>query len=385
VLEIVSVRDFRPGERPTVVFRVSDRAGPITSLASPAKAYDDTATPSPVPRKLASLAITFGGPAAPDFALRAEGPTVLAPVTETVPLALAADANGDFSYTFTRPVPADATGAWIVGIEAQRPNAYAPAPPHYDTVTKTFRWPYTGETVVEAADNAVAWVDASTGTIREGPSPRRAIVDLAKCNRCHGRLIFHGNRRTDIDLCAACHTPERTDWEMRPKDAGHAVELSRTYDGVEERSIHLKVLVHRIHTGGRFGMAELSAIRPFVVYGYGQNARFRDRGGYPQDLADCRVCHLEGTWNVEAIPAGAAPTVANESASVRHHDTELHAPDEATLAPISAACLGCHANGHAVFHTARYGAASGKETCSSCHGAKGSYAVEKLHGIPLTE
>ena len=140
-------------------------------------------------------------------------------------------------------------------------------------------------------------------------------------------------------------------------------------------------------------MAELSALDPFIMYGHTSNwttspdgnPRFRDRGESPHDLKDCRVCHLDGTWNIESIPAGAAPTVANETASVRHHDTETHEPDEAKLYPIAAACLGCHANGHAVFHTARYGAATGKETCGSCHGTKGSYAVEKLHGLPVTE
>ncbi len=50
------------------------------------------------------------------------------------------------------------------------------------------------------------------------------------------------------------------------------------------------------------------------------------------------------------------------------------------MPPIQAACLGCHATGHAIFHTAEH-VVSGEEQCLSCHGAGGAYAVAKVHHL----
>jgi OmcA/MtrC family decaheme c-type cytochrome len=389
-LRILSIEGCRPGERPTVVFTVADRNGPITPLRT-TELEPAGPSASPVARGLSSLALVLAGPAEPDFVTRADGATLLAPLREVlVPTppagaVLVDEGAGQYRYTFAGTVPAGASGKWLVVAEGRRASAAAPTRPYYDVAGDAFVWPYTGEAITEAAENALAWADLGTGALHVGPSPRRTIVAQEKCNRCHLRLTFHGGQRIDVLYCAACHTPERTDWEMRPKDASHVVELWRTYDNIEERSVHLKVLIHRLHTGGRSGMAELSALDPFVMYGYGQNPKFRDRGEYPNDLTDCRICHVGRTYNIDAIPAGAAPTVANETASVRHHHTETHEAGEQTTYPIAAACRGCHANGHAVVHTTRYGAASGKEQCGSCHGPKGTYAVEKVHGLPLTE
>ena len=109
------------------------------------------------------------------------------------------------------------------------------------------------------------------------------------------------------------------------------MSLAATWDGLEERSIHLKVMIHRIHTGGRAGAASLDGIAPHVIYGYGGNALFFDEGLFPNDLRNCTVCHVGKTYVVEAVPGNAPPTIANETATVRHAaSSALHASGEAS-------------------------------------------------------
>jgi OmcA/MtrC family decaheme c-type cytochrome len=377
VVQIVSVTNLRPGLAPTVTFTVSDRNGQLLDLDSPVPAYDAT---SPVPRALTRLSISLAGPASPDF--RSLG-TATMPISEAVPLDIAST-EGQFSYTFpeTKKIPGGMDGTWLVVIEARRSTATKV----YDTAASRFTWPYTGETVTETADNAVAWVDTATGGLGGAPTLRRRIVDLEKCNACHLRLQFHG-ARNQLEWCIGCHASDKTDWTRRTaltaisRDLEGNTKLSATYDGIEERSVHLKVLVHRLHTGGRSGTAELSALDPFVIYGY-SGATFHDAGEFPHFLARCTVCHLEGTYRIESVPTDAAPTIANETATIRHAATTAHGADEQPTPPITAACTSCHATAYALSHAARQ-TGNGKEACLSCHGKNGAQSVDKVHDLPL--
>jgi OmcA/MtrC family decaheme c-type cytochrome len=392
VVEIVSVTNLKPGLAPTIVFKVSDRNGPIRDLVNPSPPTDGNVPASNVPRALSRLMIALAGPAAPD--LRTFGTTTL-PLSEyvvgdssnpTKPVPTS-DAEGRFSYTFpdTKKIPAGTDGTWLVVIEARRSNQPAGGiAPFWDDASKRLVWPYTGETISETADNAIAWVDTATGTLGSGaPVPRRLIVDLEKCNACHLRLALHGGGKNRIEYCLACHAPDKTDWGSRPKDlAGNTnlaanIVLAATYDNVEERSLHLKQFIHRIHTGGRVGAAQLAT--PLVYY---RGPKFRDMGEFPGDLQQCTFCHLDGTYRIESVPADAAPTIANETGTIRHQATNAHAPDEPTTAPISAACGSCHGTAPTAFHMARY-TSDGKEGCLSCHGVKGAQSVDKVHALPI--
>jgi OmcA/MtrC family decaheme c-type cytochrome len=389
VVEIVSVTNLKPGLAPTIVFKVSDRNGPIRDLTAPYPSNDLAVPASNVPRALSRLTISLAGPAAPD--IRNLGTAAL-PLSESLIGNLTrppptSDDEGRFSFTFpeTKPIPSGMDGTWIVAIEARRSNQPSGGTaPFWDATAKRLVWPYTGESVTETADNAIAWVDTATGELSGGvPSPRRKIVDLEKCNACHLRLTFHGGRN-QIEWCVACHAPDKTDWSRRvaiAKDLAGNVNISGTYDGIEERSIHLKVLVHRLHTGGRSGPAELSAITPFVIYGY-SGPSFHDDGEFPGDLQSCTLCHLDGTYRIESVPADAAPTIANETATIRHLATTAHGPDETTTAPISAACGSCHDTAPTAFHIARY-TSDDKEGCVSCHGVTGAQSVDKVHALPI--
>jgi OmcA/MtrC family decaheme c-type cytochrome len=418
VLEIVSVASVLPdgsvveglraGGQPRVRFKVTDRAGTVTPLNTTVPAADEN---HPIPRALTSLSITVGGPTT-DYIQGLSGvpPAAFSPFTESlcrtsttacIPVALAADAAGVFEYTFTNDVPPTASGTWAVAMEGRRsiaPQRYNPAvaatataPAVPASLSWPLVWPYTGETVSEVADNPIAYFDLAGGVAL----PRREVVSRDACNRCHLRLSFHGGR-VNPQFCVMCHTFDRTEWGRRPKDPSGNVNLATVYtwtapfnstsygtnDNVEERTLHFKPYIHRIHTGGRSGPAELSALAPFLVYtGSGSTgAKFRDEMLFPGDLADCMRCHRSGTYRPEAVPATAQPTLANETATILHAATSAHTAAEPRTPPIQASCNSCHGTEYARFHAERYTSA-GKEQCVSCHGVDAAHDAAKVHGV----
>jgi OmcA/MtrC family decaheme c-type cytochrome len=383
-LEIVQVTNLVPGGQPAVRFRVKDEAGALgPELDAPVPAVDpDPVASSFVPRMLTSFSIKISGPTAPDYT---SGATSWDPISSGTasgnpdPFALTTVSGSagwaEYVYTFASTIPAAASGTWTVGMETRRRAKVG----HYDKATDTFRWPYTGETVTESPDNPLAYVDTATGTWPpDGPAPRRKIVAEEKCLVCHRRFELHGTNRHRVEYCLLCHTPQATDWAQRPKLSGN-VNLAATFDGIEERSIHLKMLVHRIHTGGRTGAASLQGIEPFVVYGYGGTPFFFDEGGFPNDLRNCTVCHEGKSYLAEAVPSDAPPTLANETATVRHASSKAHVTGELSRPPIQAACTGCHATGATFAHVAAK-TVGGVETCTQCH-SKGALSVEVVHGM----
>lgn len=382
---IVAVEDLAPGKRPRIRFRVSDRDGALDDLDAPTPPAAPVLPVSPVPRGLTSVSVVLAGPAAPDLRNVPASPPITdlgttadaMPVSESVPLTLAAS-GGEFTHVMTYTVPAGASGTWLVTLQASR--AITPsgvAAPFYDGNANRFAWPYTGERYSEVAETAFAWVRVGGGA----PAPRRAIVELSRCNACHLRLTGHGSR-TVVESCPMCHTPDRTDWRARNRDpVTRKVQVAglATYDGLEERSTHFKTMIHRLHTGSGEGSASLSGLPPYVVYG----PRFYDEARFPSDLARCTSCHAGTSYRVEEVPPDALPTVANETATVRHAGDQVHTTCAATP-PITAACLGCHGNAYAQAHVGRYQTLAG-EACASCHGAGAAYAVEKTHGFAAEE
>jgi OmcA/MtrC family decaheme c-type cytochrome len=380
VAEIAAVGQLQPGLHPRVIFTLSDRDGTLNSLASPTPS---TSATSPVPRALARVAITVSGPTAPDYLTGNLASTTAAPITEVVPLTIVPNASGQFTYTFTSAIPASATGTWAVAIEARRAFA-ASGTGFYDPATDRFPWPYTGETIYETADNPIAYVDTSVGSSWGGsPIPRREVVSRDLCDNCHLELAAHGELRHKIEYCVMCHTPDATDWGRRPKATSGNTDLSATYDGIEERSVRFKVLIGRIHTGGRTGAAELGLAPPFAVYGYpgGSSAvYFFDDVRFPNDLENCALCHVGASYTLESIPAGSQPTVANETPTIQHQATPAHGATETRTPPFQAACRSCHDTGAAQLHAQGHTTSAG-EQCTRCHGVKGSMSVKTAHGL----
>jgi OmcA/MtrC family decaheme c-type cytochrome len=391
-IEIVGVTGMRPGQTPAVHFRVKDRAGPLgPELDAPVPEYEPDAatTASRVPRALGppsgTFSIQIAGPTIPDYAagVATWDPIVSGTAAGNPDPYLLTTVTGssewaEYVYTFTSTIPAAASGTWAVAIEGRRRKKLG----HYDKATYTFVWPYTGESVTESPDNPIVYVDTATGswTADAVGAPRRRVVSEEKCLRCHGRFELHGGQRHQVEYCLVCHNPNATDWSRRPKQASGAVDLAKTWDGLEERSIHFKVMVHRIHTGGREGAASLASLEPHVIYGYG-GPLFFDEGLFPNDLRNCTLCHEGKSYLVEAVPEGAPGTIANETPTIRHSAAGTHASGEPRTPPVQAACTGCHATGATLEHVAAK-TSGGVETCANCH-AKGALSVEVAHGLAL--
>lgn len=405
--EIVSVQDMKPGLAPTITFRLRDRIGDVSPLNTTAT-EPPSPTSSPVPRGLR-----------PTFLLA--GPTtdylngnVSLRVSPPVDLAGTGTAPATFTFTAGTALPATASGIWAIGMEGRRSTT----PTLYDAGTDTFAWPFTGEGVTEWLSNDVKFVDLATGALTSSTgAARRTVTDPARCEACHLELSLHGGNRHDVPHCLLCHTPDATDWDKRPRDTrtvadggvvGTGMVLLHdpvdpaastkswgfaTLDGIEERSIHMKTMVHRIHVGEREGAASLEGIRPFVIYGYRSiatakpNPYFFDDVRFPGELANCELCHLPDAWTIEAIPATAQPTTANERGTIAHTGTSAapataaHKSTEPKQLPVTATCLSCHTSGAAVDHAASK-TSGGVEACGDCHGEGGAESVRKHHAVP---
>jgi len=198
---------------------------------------------------------------------------------------------------------------------------------------------------------------------------RRAVVDIANCNRCHVSLSLHGTLRNQTEYCVICHNPSMTDFPTRPQAVDPA---QRT---MPNQGIAFDLMVHRIHTGEKLQAMN----REYTIVGFGGSINDFTDVRYPAmsptgatgDTRNCNMCHNTGTaYN---LPIGKNAVVDPQGPMN---------PDKA----ISAACTGCHAvmptASHAMANTSALG-----ESCQACHaaGAVGlnsvglDYAVDKVH------
>jgi OmcA/MtrC family decaheme c-type cytochrome len=112
---------------------------------------------------------------------------------------------------------------------------------------------------------------------------RRAIVDDAKCNKCHQELgaftteAFHGGQRNDGSTCAWCHNPNRT-------SSGWSAD-STSY-------------VHMIHAGNK-------REAPFTWHASAVGESFADVK-FPGVLKNCEGCHIRGAYDFSASASQSA-------------------------------------------------------------------------------
>ena len=102
-------------------------------------------------------------------------------------------------------------------------------------------------------------------------TPRRTIVDTAKCLNCHtGSLYQHGGNRIDnVDLCVVCHNPASSDGNNRQL---FGVTAATAYDGKPGETYDMRNLVHALHAGGETDM-------PIVIYPDPRHLLLREPGG----------------------------------------------------------------------------------------------------------
>ncbi len=116
-----------------------------------------------------------------------------------------------------------------------------------------------------------------------GYTGRRAIVENARCNKCHERLnVFtektvHAGQRNDGPTCSWCHTPNRVNsgWSV---DSGY--------------------YIHAIHAATKRG-------KPFTYYAGSTTESFADIA-FPGILKNCETCHAAGTYDFSASASASA-------------------------------------------------------------------------------
>lgn len=268
----------------------------------------------------------------------------------------------------------------------------------------------TGGLIVVAPDaQKVASTGAAAGGTGGAYSGRRAIVEDARCNKCHQELglftdeSFHGGQRNDGSTCAWCHNPNRT-------SSGWGADSTN--------------FIHGIHGASKRKV-------PFTWHAASITEGFWTLG-YPGVLKKCETCHLPGTYDFSAsASASALPnkqyrTVAsgtiskvtgttlaqfsvspyvNQTASTNYGsgftiDSAGSAVQAAgtTLvdSPITTVCFACHdstlatshmtSNGGVIYQTRNVvaggtysGALVNNEQCMLCHGSGRVADIKAMH------
>jgi len=288
------------GQPPTVVFRITDKDGnPI------------------LPSQMNSLSLIFAGPTT-DYPTSYRESAVSATVA----------GDGTATYKFKTVIPAGSKGSFGMGIEGYRNITIAAGTDKQQAVR-------------DAGINKVAYFSVDGSTVQ----PRRTVVTIENCNKCHSFLSVHGGNRNQIEQCVLCHNPNATDAPVRP-----ASELPA-------QGIDLVTMIHRIHTGENLGF-------DYIIYGNGSSLNNFSDVRFPGDRRNCTACHVNSSQQLP-VSAGHLDVV----------DPRGYLNPEG---PETAACTSCHtaifAASHALANTTRLG-----ESCAACHGTNSDFSVDKVH------
>jgi OmcA/MtrC family decaheme c-type cytochrome len=290
VFELVSVEDGLAGKKPTVTFRLKDRAGnPVHAM------------------EMNRLALVLAGPAS-DYATY---------VSEDATRAAGAG-GGLHRYTFQASLPADAKGTYTVGIEGYRIFYLMAGTAKQMQV----RDPGVNKQIHFSVDGSA-------------PAPRRQVVSTEKCNSCHTALALHGGNRNRVEQCVLCHNPMMTDAARRP-----AANLPA-------QGIDFRTMIHRIHTGEE-GAA------PFTIWGGSANDFSEVRyPGDRRNCSQCHVNGSESLplagprLPVQNPRSPLHPVGAVAAACLSCHTTpEAAAHAMASTTRLGESCSACHGAGN---------------------------------------
>ena len=176
--EILGVTNTKPGERPAVTLKITDKQGfPIETS------------------QMNSLSLLISGPNT-DFASYWRESALNTP-----------SQNGMLTYTFQQAIPTNATGSYSVAVEGYRLITLQPGT--------------TSEVEVrDAGFNKILPFAVTDST----PVARRSVITTGNCNSCHGTLAEHGSQRLNVEYCQFCHNANATDAEDRPAEVGDAAD-----------------------------------------------------------------------------------------------------------------------------------------------------------------
>lgn len=389
---ILQISDTAPGQTPKIKFSVTD---PTNGNA----AYDVLNDPEFDSGNGASMSLNLAWPTTdydnfdPDAGVTTGSPPARVPGMSLIdPAHVASNGDGTFTLTSTIAIPVSLEGSGAVAMEGH---------PVTQLDGEFVRAPVTGEVEYFAVTDAT-------------PQARRQVVDVAKCQNCHGRndgLSLHGGNRTDkVQLCVMCHNSNNTDLGVRPTDPdgvndGHN---SATVDGLEERSIDFKHMIHAIHGAGH-------RENDFIIYGFRSSVHNFGHVEFPRGPNECDTCHVGETY---APPLGSnvLATTVDTRATVGEDDfvgsdgnpIEAGDPrDDGNITATAAVCSACHDEPEALAHMRDVGGAgitdeapgnvsSGPgvvvtqtdvdnslyvESCGVCHGSGRDFDVSRVHGL----
>jgi OmcA/MtrC family decaheme c-type cytochrome len=231
--------------------------------------------------------------------------------------------DGTFSVTSKVAIPANVSGSGVAGIDGHPAGDFDGDGVYSDRIPVT--------NVVKSF--------AITGTAAVN---RRAVVEIADCNQCHGQLSLHGNNRTnEPQLCVICHNPNATDRARRPA-AGAA-----TADGKVEEAIDFKYMIHGIH-------ASVAGFREkgLVIYGFGGSVNDFNEAALPageDNLRSCARCHSTTSFMLPLNGAVQPTTVLTEK-------NPKSPDDDKNITPTAAVCSSCHDGIEAKTHMSDEGA-----------------------------
>jgi OmcA/MtrC family decaheme c-type cytochrome len=254
-------------------------------------------------------------------------------------------ADGTCTYTFTHIIPAGSTGTFMIGAEARLSATLNPG----DTNQQTTSY---------GAVNQVTYFSVDGSPVK----PRRTVVAMANCNKCHAYLEVHGDLRNNVTYCVICHNPENTDFTTRPSSPTPALASAPA------QAINFALMVHKIHTG--VNLATFNAT--YIVVGHGGSTNdfgsvmFPTMGptGAVQDTAQCYMCHTNSSEAV--FPIGLNPVTDPQG---------LLNPAPAT----TSACTACHLNLSAMAHAVSQTDPKFGESCDVCHATGAAFDVDQMH------
>ena len=312
------------------------------------------------------------------------------------PLAVAGCAAAVPSSAITGP---DAAGSFTL----TSPTALPPPP--------AANCPPASATACPVINNVAVVIEGHPGLVTTGPgatsipvttvvsyanttggaaTPRRMVVDIAKCDVCHNVLTAHGdNRNNNPQACVACHNPASTDVGMRQTLTAPGI------DGLWEETIDFKHMIHAVHDGSARGAAGF----PFVIYGFGGSVNDFTDVVYPGQINRCDACHT-GTSYYPVLDSAVQATTFFTGLSQQIPNPTTVGQPISTSANMSV-CSACHVDALTQTHMQQNGGstavakdAEGRtilstnpaavETCSICHGAGGVADVKVVHNIPST-
>jgi OmcA/MtrC family decaheme c-type cytochrome len=211
-------------------------------------------------------------------------------------------AEGEYTYTFATKAPSGFDAAATHSIAAWAARDLSEFDLESNDASTSFQFVPDGSAVTTTRD----------------------IVPDEACNKCHGNLSAHDERRT-VGVCITCHQPQSTD-----PDTGNTVDFA--------------TMIHKIHRGE--GLPSVEAGTPYQIIGFGGSVHDYSTVVFPADVRNCQVCHA----GVEGQPAAQTVARPERSANGLHRQRAAlePSPDQATQAnlyltkPSRRACGACH-------------------------------------------